>query len=293
MRQPPADFLASVDSATVVPGQIALWYTGGAGYVLRTPGTTVYLDPFTGPSDEKWVRGVAPAFDPRRVRRCDLILSTHDHRDHCDPDALGPLLAGTAAPLAGPDASIAVARGIGWPEARLRTLGHGDTLECGDLRLTTVRSRDPLAKGANGYVIEAEGIVFVTMGDSLWYDEIGQELGRWSVDAIAVSVAQNPPGETYYMSEVDAARIARDVGARVLIPHHWDLWQWVSLDPRRVQAVAPWYAPDAQVRPARYCERMTLTRAGAALAVECAPGGRRGGCFAAGAGGRARGLARL
>jgi L-ascorbate metabolism protein UlaG (beta-lactamase superfamily) len=87
------------------------------------------------------------------------------------------------------------------------------------------------------------------------------------VDAIALSVAQNPPDETYYMSEVDAVRIARDVGAKVLIPHHWDLWQWVALDPRRIQAVAPWYAPDVQVRPARYCERMTLQRAGDAVAV--------------------------
>jgi L-ascorbate 6-phosphate lactonase len=267
VRQPPADFLARVDAAPVEAGQLALWYTGGAGYIVRTPRTTIYVDPFTGPSDEKWVRGVAPPFDASQVGRCDLILSTHEHRDHCDPDALVPMLARTSARLAGPASSIETARGFGWPEARLQTLGRGDGLEVGDLRITTVLSRDPLARGCNGYVIEAEGVTFVNMGDSLWYDEIGRELSRWRVDAIAVSVAHNPPGETYYMSEVDAVRIARDVGASVLIPHHWDLWQWVSLDPRRVQAVAPWYAPDAQVRPARYCERMTLARVGDAVAV--------------------------
>ena len=267
MRQPPIDLLVQVDAARVEPGQIALWYTGGAGYIVRTPGATIYLDPFTGPSDEKWVRGVARPFDPAEVRRCDLILSTHEHRDHCDPDALVPLLAGTAAPFAGPSTSVETARSLGWPEARLRPLAAGDALEVGDVRITAVRSNDPMARGCLGYVLEAGGLTFVNMGDSLWYDQIGQELSRWRVDAIALSVAHNPPGETYYMSEVDAARIARDVGARVLIPHHWDLWQWVALDPRRVQAVAPWYAPDVQVRPARYCERMTLTRVGDAVAV--------------------------
>src|SRR5215207_1315702 len=76
------------------------------------PRATVYIDPFTGPSDDKWVRGVAPPFDASQVRRCDLILSTHEHRDHCDPDALVPMLAGTGARLAGPASSIEAARGF-------------------------------------------------------------------------------------------------------------------------------------------------------------------------------------
>ena len=69
------------------------------------------------------------------------------------------------------------------------------------------------------------------------------------------------------MSEVDAVRITRDVKAKVLIPHHWDLWEWVMMDPRRIQAVAPWYAPEAKIRPARYAGRMTLVRVGGGVAV--------------------------
>jgi L-ascorbate metabolism protein UlaG (beta-lactamase superfamily) len=124
-----------------------------------------------------------------------------------------------------------------------------------------------MAQGCNGYVLEAEGLVLVNMGDSLWYDQIGEELSRWRVDAICLSVAENPVGGTYYMSEVDAGRIARDVGARVLIPHHFDLWEWVALDPQRIQAIAPWYAPHTQISPARFGERMTLVRAGEGVAV--------------------------
>jgi L-ascorbate 6-phosphate lactonase len=269
VRQPPADLLGQIDAARVQPGTIALWYTGGAGYVIRTPAATIYLDPFTGPSaDPRWVRMLAPPFEAARIRRCDLVLSTHEHFDHCDPDALGALLKGTTAPFAGPASSVALAREFGWPEERLRTLVHGDSFEQRGVRVTAVKAVDPMAKGCNGYVLEAEGLVVVNMGDSLWFDDIGQELARWRVDAICLSVAQNPIGGTYYMSEVDAVRIARDVHASVLIPHHWDLWEWVLMDPRRIQAVAPWYAPDAQVRPARYCERMNLVKVGDAVAVE-------------------------
>jgi L-ascorbate 6-phosphate lactonase len=269
MDKPPADLLQQIDAASVEPGSIALWHTGGAGYVMRTPATTIYVDPFCGESLDPgtWVRNLPSAFDPSQVKRCDLVMSTHEHFDHCDPNALGPLREVTAASFAGPATSIAKARGWGWPDDRLRALAWGDAFEVGDVRITVIRSVDPMAEGCNGYVFEAQGLVVVNMGDSLWFDGIGKELEPWRVDALCVSVAQNPVGGTYYMSEVDAVRMARDVGVRVLVPHHWDLWEWVMLDPRRIQAVAPWYAPDVQVRPARFAERMTLHRAGEGVAV--------------------------
>lgn len=266
-RAAPADLLTQVDRAAIEPGQVALWYVGGAGYIVRSPEATIYIDPFIGPSDERWVRLIAPPFDPMTVGRCDLILSTHEHRDHCDPEALRPMLASTSAPLAGPGSSIDLARGLGWPDDRLRALGWGDTLTVKDVRITAVRANDPMASGCNGYVLECGGLTIVNMGDTLWYDEIGQELRRWRVDVICLSVAENPVDATYYMSEVDAARIARDVGARVLMPHHFDLWAWVALDPRRIASVAPWYAPSTQVVPARFGERLTIARAGEGVAV--------------------------
>lgn len=263
VRQPPADLIEQVDRADIRPGQIALWYTGGAGYIMRTAGSTLYVDPFCGDSiDENWSRLLGVPFDPSKVGPCDLILSTHEHLDHCDPAALVPMLESTTAPFAGPATSIAKAREMGWPDDRLITLNHGDSTGVKDVKITAVKSNDPMAEGCNGYVFESGGVTIVNMGDSLWFDDIGKELEPWSVDAICLSVAQNPVGETYYMSEVDAVRIARDVKAKVLIPHHWDLWKWVALDPRRIAAVAPWYAPDTQVKPARYGERMTIERAG-------------------------------
>lgn len=264
-----ANLLEEVDGAVVEANQIALWYTGGAGYFVKTASTTISIDPYCAETlDDRWVRNLPVPFDPHAVRNCDLILSTHEHADHCDPVALVPMRDATRAAFAGPRSSVDSALGFGWPADRLRTIDHGDRLTVNDVTITAVRAYDPGARGANGYVIEAGSLVLVNMGDSLWYDEIGDQLAAWSVDAICLSVAHNPPNETYYMSEVDAVRIARDVRARILIPHHWDLWRWVSLDPRRIQAVAPWYAPDTVVRPTRFCRRLTLTRCGSGVAID-------------------------
>lgn len=265
----PSDLLEAVDRARVAPGDVALWYTGGAGYIVKTASALIFVDPYCGPSlDETWVRNIPPAFDPRDVTRCDLILSTHEHADHCDPHALGPMLEGTSAPFAGPASSVEAARGFGWPDSRLRALAPGESTSSNGVTVTAVHALDPHAAGCLGYALQVpDGPTIVNMGDSLFFDGLGAELRRWRVDVLCVSVAHNPPDETFYMSEVDVVRAARDAQARVLMPHHWDLWQWVAMDPRRVGAVAPWYAPDARVVPAKFCQPVTIVRQGGATVV--------------------------
>jgi L-ascorbate metabolism protein UlaG (beta-lactamase superfamily) len=63
------------------------------------------------------------------------------------------------------------------------------------------------------------------------------------------------------MDESDAARVARDCGARILIPQHFDLWRGLTLDPRRVRTATSWYAPQTRVVPARFGRRITISRA--------------------------------
>jgi L-ascorbate metabolism protein UlaG (beta-lactamase superfamily) len=84
------------------------------------------------------------------------------------------------------------------------------------------------------------------------------------VDALCVSVAQNPKGKNYYMTEADAARAARDIGARTLVPMHWDLWRAFRLDPKRVSVVARWYCPDTSVKIPKYGGKMVLSGRNAA-----------------------------
>ena len=263
LRQPPADLIQQVDGTVVPEGQLSFWYVGGAGFILKSPTTTIYIDPFCGPSvDENFARLLAPPFDPNFIGVCDLIMSTHEHIDHCDPVALVPMITSTTATFVGPQSSVDSAKGFGWPDGRLKTLNWGDSLTVGDIKISAIKSVDPIAKGCNGYVFESQGLVYVNMGDTLWYDEIGEQLAGWDVDAISVSVALNPPGQTWYMSEIDAARIARDVKAKVLIPQHWDLWKWVALDPMRIALVTPLYSPETRVCPVRYGEKMTMIKAG-------------------------------
>jgi len=256
-------FLQRVRSAKVAPGELALWYIGGAGYFARTAGATLLIDPFIGPSNPPdWIRGIPPAFAPddlEALGSLDAVLITHEHSDHADPVALAAIAVLPEIPVLGTPAAIEVATNAGIDAARALVFPQESSRQLGDLTVTAVEMDDPTAQSANGYVLETGDLALLLCGDSLYFPgflEIGQ---RWTLDAICLTVGTNPPGTTVYLDESGVARATRDSGAKTLIVQHYDLWQGLTLDPARVRTVCRWYAPETTVIPARFQRRITLT----------------------------------
>lgn len=259
-----ANLPTRVRRARVRAGDLALWYIGAAGYIVRSHAATLLIDPFLGPSDPpNWIRCVPPPFEPDRIGelgQIDAVLLSHEHSDHTDPVAIRALATLPGVPLVGPAASIAAAREFGYPADLSQVLHPGDAITVADLRLTAEAMLDPMAEGANGYVIEAGSVAVLHCGDSVYFDGFARLGQRWALDAICLSVGHNPPGHTFYMTEADAARAARDANAATLIPQHFDLWRGFTLDPQRVRTAARWYCPETTVQPARFGQRLSITK---------------------------------
>ncbi len=260
-------FLQQVHNARIAPGELALWYIGGAGYIARTAGATLLIDPFLGPSNPPdWMRAIPPAFAPDELDALgpiDAVLLTHEHSDHADPVALGAIAALPYIPVLGTPASIEAAAGAGLEATRTSVFPPETARPVGDLTVTAVEMYDPTAQSANGYVLETGSVTLLLCGDSLYFPGFLEVGRRWALDAICLTVGSNPPGETVYMDESGVARATRDSGAKTLIVQHYDLWQGLTLDPDRVRTACGWYAPETTVIPARFQQPITLLPDGA------------------------------
>jgi L-ascorbate 6-phosphate lactonase len=255
-------FLQQVRNARIASGQLALWYIGGAGYIARTPGTTLLIDPFLGPSNPPdWIRAIPPAFAPDQLDALgsiDAALLTHEHSDHADPVALTAIAAQPDVPVLGTPASIETAASAGLAATRTSVFPPETTRPIGNLTVTAVAMDDPSAQSANGYVLDTGDVTLLLCGDSLYFPGFLEISRRWALDAICLTVGANPPGMTVYMDESGVARATRDSGARSVIVQHYDLWQGLTLDPNRVRTACRWYAPETRVIPARFQRRITI-----------------------------------
>ncbi len=203
----------------------ATWI-GQAGLYLQIEGLKIIIDPYLSDSVGK--------IDPAKSRRLpvdeslfditpDVLLFTHDHLDHYDPQSAERFLA--------QDKGFTVlAPGTCWQKARGNKGEHnyvlfdaGTEWTQGAVRFTAVPAvhSDPYAIGV---LIEGEGKTVYVTGDTLYSKRILAQLPK--IDVIFLPI--NGVGNN--MNRIDAARFVADCGAELAIPVHVGLMD--DIDPR-------------------------------------------------------------
>lgn len=234
------DIVPAVEAHRVENG-LRLWWCGGPSYALKSPRTLVYVDPYhsgqRAGDPEGFVRAIPNYFFPQSVTHADLVLSTHNHIDHCDPATLGPIYARTQARFAAAPSSAAKMSEWGFSSDRIHIMPPGTTLELGDVRLFAYPARDWEDDGAVTLVLEADGIAIFIGGDTLYLDTL-QAIGRThSIDLAILALARNRRDiidKQLYLDPADLARAAKALSARRVLPIHWDMWQAWREDPHLV-----------------------------------------------------------
>ena len=180
-----------------------LKWLGHASWKVKAAGKTIYIDPYQGDYDEE----------------ADLILSTHSHTDHCDPEKIKL--------VRGPDTVIVApadcASKIGAP---VRSLKPGEKADFDDVTVEAVeaynykRFRSPGTpyhpKGLGvGYLVRAEGKTVYHAGDTDLIPEMKELKG--------IDLALLPSGGTYTMDNDEAAEAAVVIHPKIAVPMHiWD-----------------------------------------------------------------------
>ena len=120
------------------------WWLGGTGFVFKTAaGTQIYVDPYFS-NCVAGIFGVERAFPApisAEEARPDLLIATHWHEDHLDPEGLPIVARSSQAQFLGPPSCVS--RLLGWltPRDRVSGLSVGQTHTFRDLAITAVAAR--------------------------------------------------------------------------------------------------------------------------------------------------------
>jgi L-ascorbate metabolism protein UlaG (beta-lactamase superfamily) len=238
--------LAQTIAQTQVPaGQVMAWWLGGTGFVFKTSaGTQIYVDPyFTNCVAQIFgvERAVPPPISAEEARP-DLLIATHWHEDHLDPQGVPIVAQSSQAQFLGPPSCIS--RLLGWlvPRDRVSAISVGMAHIFRDVAITAVAARHVAGipgwetDDAIGLLLDFGGLRVYHSGDTE-YDLRLRSLAYDKAHPIDVCMLViNGAGGN--MNAHEAALLAWQLGARTVVPMHHVLWkdfsggEQATLDPQ-------------------------------------------------------------
>ncbi len=234
--------------AKTMPPQetLAVWWLGQSGYIIKSRhgmlGVDLYLSEHLTKKYEHTnrphIRMTKAPLRGHELPELDLVLASHKHSDHFDPETLPALLEGTKTWLVIPEAIREHALNLGLPQERIAGLEAGQTFELAGFRVRAVASAheglDTDSSGRHlylGYVVEADGRRVYHSGDTIDYPGLAGSLGSDPFDVLFLPVNGRDParGVPGNMTSSEAVELARQVRPRFLVPHHYDMFTFNTI----------------------------------------------------------------
>ena len=241
--------------------QNRITFVGHATAVVERDGREVLTDPLLRDGILGLLRRRAPSPDIERLRSPDLVLISHDHRDHLDPPSLR-LVSGASA-MVTPPGFARYSRRAG--AAEVIELPVGSSATAGGVEVEAVRAdhggaRDPWrrARPKVGYVMPGDPSVYFA-GDTDVFDEMEELRGRVDVALLPIAGWGPKVGEGHMDAE-RAARATELIAPELVIPIHWGTF------------APPVYRVRDLEEPARDFERLVGERAPGTRVAVLQPG---------------------
>ncbi len=243
-----------------------IWWLGQSGFLIQWNGKCLLLDPYLSDSltkkyantDKPHVRLSELVIEPQLLDFIDIVTSSHNHTDHLDADTLIPILGRN------PDIKFII------PEANRSFVA--DRVKCNSAFPIGLNDKEKVSwndftfygmpaahnsierdEGGRskfmGYVVQFGKFKVYHSGDTLWFDDMVELLNAHRIDVALLPINGNDParGVAGNLNAEEAARLGRDINARLVIPHHYDLFEFNTADPADFEREALRYNQPAKV----------------------------------------------
>jgi len=242
--------LADIQATMARQTGVSLWWLGQSGYLIHFAGVCIAVDPYLSDSlthkyaatDKPHERISARVIDPALLSMVSLVTSSHNHTDHLDAETLHALWsANPTMRLVVPEANrVQVANRLDVSPDLLVGVDDGIREHVGGFAVTGVPAaheeleRDELGRFRYlGYVVEAGPWTLYHSGDTIDYPELSGILRRFAIDVALLPINGRSP-ERRVAGNLDgpqAAQLAKEVGARLVIPCHYDMFAFNTTTP--------------------------------------------------------------
>lgn len=243
---------------------------GQSGCRIEYNDTIIYMDPYLSNSvqelDAPDLKRLMPIpLQPDEVTDADWVLITHVHIDHCDPHTLPKLSrASPNSHFVGPPPVLEKLLEWGIPTQRCQISNETWEQISPAIRVRAVPAAHPVATrdeaghlSTVGYILEIEGKRIYLAGDTCVTTELIDTLKSLQ----PISTAILPVNEHNFfrgrrgiignMSVREAFLLAEEIGAKSVIPVHWDMFEANSVDRDEIRAVYRQMKPgfELQIQP--------------------------------------------
>jgi L-ascorbate metabolism protein UlaG (beta-lactamase superfamily) len=242
-------FLDEVEKHSSGSAHFQLWWLGQSGYLLQWNGKRIIIDPYLSDSltrkysntNKQHTRMSERVIDPNLLYNISIVSSSHNHTDHLDAETLIPIInnnPGIAFIIPEANRDFVAGR-INCDNSFPIGLNDGQSVTVGDFSFFGIPAKHNEIERDNngncrcmGYVISFGSWKIYHSGDTIWFDEMVNILKSFQVDLALLPINGNDParGVAGNLSCGEAAMLAKEIGARNVIPCHYDMFTFNTAD---------------------------------------------------------------
>lgn len=203
-------------------------WLGQAGLLMETKGKKIMIDPYLSDSvikvnPKNWRR---KPIDERFLQmQPDILIFTHNHLDHYDPETVPTYLEREQGILVlGPNSCFMRAKEFKGNHNYVKFDRHAEWTEDG-IHFTAVLADHSDTTPIGVLIDDGEKTYYIT-GDTLYNEDIFEDIKGKHIDVLFLPI--NGVGNN--MNKFDAARFAAKVGADKVVPLHFGMFDELSAD---------------------------------------------------------------
>jgi len=209
---------------TLQSSEAALWWLGQAGYIIKSSGQVVVIDPYLSDSANGGVPGFSRAvpvpLQPEELK-ADIYIVTHDHLDHLDPETIGGYRYKNNTTFIAPRLAAKKLHSLGIPADNMLVVNAGDSVTVNSITVTGVFAL-PTGKDVidtTGYPTQFPNGRTLYHTSATQFHPIVLEAAPSNPDIMLVPIN----GKWKNTNAEEAALFVKAVQPRYVMPNHYDM----------------------------------------------------------------------